>query len=92
MLVFAVVVAKTRHHVITSLRDLGKRPTVRVSEARVLKMGRAGRMPMIYYLPCPRDTSLTKLEIIEDEEGEVYFGRCRYGHQLMVSSTPSSSS
>jgi hypothetical protein len=86
-LLFAVVEVKKEEYAATLMDRLGKNLPVTVKEARVLKLRTPKRMPSEFCLPCPRDTFLTRLEIIEDESGEVYFGRCRNGHQLMLSAT-----
>jgi hypothetical protein len=88
-LLFAVVEAKKKEHAAALTDRLGENLSVIVKEARLLKLVRPKQMPSEFYLPCPRDTFLTRLEIIEDESGEVYFGRCRNGHQLMLSATVS---
>jgi hypothetical protein len=86
-LLFAVVEAEKEEHVATLMGQLGKNLPVTVKDARFLKLVAPKQMPSEFYVPCPRDTLLTRLEIIEDESGEVYFGRCRDGHQLMLSAT-----
>ena len=86
-LLFAVVEAKKEEYAATLTDRLGKNLPVTVKETRLLKLVAPKQMPSEFYLPCPRDTFLTRLEIIEDESGEVYFGRCRNGHQLMLSAT-----
>ena len=86
-LLFAVVEAKKEKYAMALTDQLGKNLPIIVKEARFLKLAAPKRMPSVFYLPCPRDTFLTRLEIIEDESGEVYFGRCRNGHQLMLSAT-----
>jgi len=86
-LLFAVVEAKKEEHAATLTDQLGKNLPVTVKEVRFLKLVKPKQMPPEFHLPCPRDTFLTRLEIIEDESGEVYFGRCRNGHQLMLSAT-----
>jgi hypothetical protein len=83
----AVVEAKKEDHATTLVDTLQNTPLVTVKEARLLKLETPKQMPSELYLPCPRDTFLTRLGIIEDEGGEVYFGRCRNGHQLMFSAT-----
>lgn len=86
-LLFAVVEAKKEEHAATLMDRLGQNLPVTVKEARLLKLVTPKQMPSEFYLPCPRDTLLTGLEIVEDDGGEVYFGRCRNGHQLMLSAT-----
>jgi|HubBroStandDraft_1064217.scaffolds.fasta_scaffold275734_3 hypothetical protein len=90
-LLFAVVEAKKKEYAATLKNQLGKNLPVTVKETRLLKLAAPKQMPSEFYLPCPRDAFLTRLEIIEDESGEVYFGRCRNGHQLMLSATVNSS-
>jgi hypothetical protein len=89
-LIFAVVEAKKEESAATLTDRLGESLPVTVKEACLLKLRTPKRMPSEFCVPCPRDTFLTRLEIIEDESGEVYFGRCRNGHQLMLSATPNS--
>jgi hypothetical protein len=89
-LVFAVVEAKREEDAATLTDRLGKDLSVTVKEARFLLVAEPGRRPSEFYLPCPRDTSLTRLEVIEDDGREVYFGRCRNQHQLMLSATQNS--
>jgi hypothetical protein len=86
-LIFAVVEAKKEKYTANLMDRLRKDLPVIVKEARFLKLATPKQMPSEFYLPCPRDTFLTRLEIIEDESGDVYFGRCRNGHQLMLSAT-----
>jgi len=86
-LLFAVVETKKQEYAETLMDLLRKNPSVTVKEARLLKLETPKQMPSEFYLPCPRDTFLTRLEIIEDDSGEVYFGKCRNGHQLMLSAT-----
>ena len=86
-LLFAVVEAEKEEHVATLMDQLGKGMPVTVKEARFLKLVAPKQMPSEFYVPCPRDAFLTRLEIIEDDGGEIYFGRCRDGHQLMLSAT-----
>ena len=83
----AIVEAKNEEHATALVESLEKSPLVTVKEARLLKLETPRKMPSELYLPCPRDTFLTRLGIIEDEGGEVYFGRCKNGHQLMLSAT-----
>ena len=86
-LLLAVVEAKKEEYAATLTDQLGKNLPVNVKEARLLKLVTPKQMPSEFYIQCPRDTFLTRLEIIEDDSGEVYFGRCRNGHQLMLSAT-----
>ncbi len=86
-LLFAVVDSKKEEYAVALTDELGKNLPVTVKETRFLKLQTPKEMPSEFYLPCPRDTLLTRLEIIEDESGEVYFGKCRNGHQSMLSAT-----
>jgi hypothetical protein len=83
----AVVETKKDEHATALVDRIEKYPFVTVKEVRLLKLETPKQMPSELYLPCPRDTFLTRLGIIEDEGGEVYFGRCRNGHQLVLSAT-----
>ena len=86
-LLLAVVEAEKEEHAAALMSQLGGNLSVTVKEVRSLKLRTPKWMPSEFYLPCPRDAFLTRLEIIEDESGEVYFGRCKNGHQLMLSAT-----
>ena len=86
-LLFALLEAKKEEYAEILMYRLGKSLGVAVKEASFLKLEKQKHLPSEFYLPCPRDTFLTRLEIIEDDGGEVYFGRCKNGHQLMLSAT-----
>jgi hypothetical protein len=86
----AIVETEMEEHATAAVDRLGKNPFVTMKEARLLRLETPKQMPSEFYLPCPRDAFLTRLGIIEDEGGEVYFGRCRNGHQLMLSATRNS--
>lgn len=86
-LVSALIKAGTQEDVIAGL---SQSEWVTLEAVHVLKVS-GRRVLSELCLPCPRDISFTRLEIVEDEGGAVYFGRCKHGHQLMLSAVRSSS-
>ena len=41
-----------------------------------------GEIPAEFYMPCPRDGALTRLESLGDRCKEFYLGKCRNGHAM----------
>lgn len=89
-LVFAVVECKNEVDEASTTVQQGENLFVIVEEVRLVALTTPIRMPSEFFLPCPRDALMTRLAFIEDEGGDVYFGKCGKGHQLMLSTTENS--